>query len=139
MFSDILTEVRSQALAALPPGVYASDRILFDALDKDITPTDLRTVNITTQLGASTLASVGRPKRYRTVGVLYIRLYEPSGKGDGHQLIHASTICDALRGLSTEKGDTKILFRAPTLANAPREGGMWVRVVQVDFRADTFV
>ena len=136
MFKDLLTAIRETAAASLPTGVYAADRILYDALDKDITPTNLRTVNITSQQGLTARASMGGPSRFRTIGILYVRLYEPTGKGDGVQLDHATAIADYLRERVVTKGDVEIRFRAPSLVNAPRENSMWVRIVQVEFRAD---
>lgn len=138
MWFDLITALRAAAASALPSGVYTTANVLYDALDQDIA-SSLRAVNITTDIGDTNQVTMGGTRqRHRCTGVLYVRLYEPSGLGDGTQLAHATTISNALRGLAVSKNGVTARLGSPTLVNGQREGSKWVRIVQVPFKADGF-
>lgn len=136
MFTDLATALRAAAQDALPSGVYATSRVFHDAVDAELAASNTRAVNISFAIATSEQITCGANPRWRSTGILYVRLYEPATKGDRTQLDAASTISDALRGLRITKNGVQISLYGPALENEPREGSMWVRSVSVPFKAD---
>lgn len=104
-------------------------------------PASGRWARLTVLFGVQTGADFGAAsKRYRTAGVAMAQLFEPIGIGDGAQLALVSDVQDAFRGVSLP-GPPHIAFQPPYVSAPPardEQGGYWLTVVTIPFRADEF-
>lgn len=142
MSYDIVSKLlRMAGTDALPSGVFSE--VLYDAVEKDGTPTSERVVAITAEVAEAKQVSFGK-KRVHMEGALIIRMYEPDGKGDGAQIGHASTIALNLTNqkLSQEAVPGSLVtveFGVATPLNSARTGPQWERTVRAPFRATFYL
>jgi len=76
----------------------------------------------------------GIQNRYRKTGIAKISMFTPAGSGDKLQQQTADYIFDAFRDTS----EGTIVFKAPELSVAQRDGEWWVQTINISFFADEF-
>jgi hypothetical protein len=81
--------------------------------------------------------TLGRPRRWRTVGEMEVRLQQPRERGDAAVLTLAETVVGAFRGVELSSPFPIRFFPPPTVSGAlDIEAATVTRVVRVPFQAD---
>lgn len=138
MYDRIYGLMRQAVRNSLPTGVYADNRVLFDALEKDITPTPTssRAVNISQEMGEPRRMTIGANPLTRMEGFMMATLYDPSGSGDGDQLAALSAMTRYLLEKKIVEAGIKIQFGVPGPANGQRTGSHWVKILRIPVQVD---
>jgi hypothetical protein len=85
--------------------------------------------------GETTQASVGKSKRFRTIGIMVIQIKCPAGMGDDQPKELAEKIKAAHRSIARDG----VVWRSPTIKALGRDGKWWVINVSCPFYSDEVV
>lgn len=113
--------------------------VRYDNVPTENEPSTGRRASISIQLGQSSQVSVAGAggRRWRTVGVALVQLFEPLGVGEGALLQLFGALQDAFRNVSI--ADPQIRFQSVSMV-APMlvENGHFTATAAVEFLADEF-
>ncbi len=128
--------LRTTMTAALPSGTFS--QVVYDALDIAALPASVRAASITYEMGEPQLMSFGK-QRVQIVGTGFIRLYEPTDKGDGDQTKIADEIAEVLTHQSALDDRVRLDYGLAGLSNTNRTGAHWERVLRIPFKASYYL
>jgi len=81
--------------------------------------------------------TIGSGGTFRPPGLFIASVYVPRGEGAGDGATEAETIAALFRGKTDTSGDTKILYRSPTIRPVGPDGQWYQIDVEVPYERDT--
>lgn len=94
------------------------------------------TARVTVQVREERLLTLGRPRRWRAVGEVEVRLSQPRERGDADILSKAEAVLDAFRGVTIASPVVRFTPPPTVVGALDAEDALASRTVRVPFEAD---
>lgn len=94
------------------------------------------TARVTVQVREERLLTLGRPRRWRAVGEVEVRLSQPRERGDADILTKAEAVLDAFRGVTIAVPVVRFTPPPVVVGAMDTEDALASRTVRMPFEAD---